>query len=173
VTFKRAGYELSTCGRYRYLLRLPTGIANDRIALLIGANPSTATAERFDPTIRRWVKYCRRLGYGWAWTCNVRAWRETHPGKVPNDELAIGPLNDEWILAAAESADLVVCGWGRLGGERGWQVTRSLLATGVMLYSLRVNQDGTPGHPLYLPYLPRGCGPELWPREVPPDTSVT
>lgn len=145
------GAEFSECGRYRYLLRWPTGLDDDRVALFIGANPSTADAERLDPTLRRWLRYCRDWGYGWSWTVNVRAWRETHPGKVPADPLAVGPLNDVWILAAADSADIVVCGWGKLGGWRGALVLAMLDLEDIVPHALDLNEDGTPRHPLYIP----------------------
>jgi hypothetical protein len=145
------GAEFSACRRYRYLLRWPTGVDDDRICLWVLANPSTATAERVDPTIRRCINWARNWGYGWMWAVNARAWRETHPRELPNDPKAIGPLNDEWILAAAESSDLIVCGWGKLGGKRGRRVAHDLRRSGVRLHALRVNRDGSPVHPLYLP----------------------
>jgi len=157
LTGRLPGAEFSECGRYRYLLRLPTGVDNDRIALGCFANPSTATAFVSDPTVTRWFRYCKSWGYGWSWVVNVRAWRETHPGKVPPDPLAIGPCNDAWILAAAESADLVVCGWGKLGGTRGEQVLGMLDLAGIMPHALHLNADGSPGHPLYLPKTAKPC----------------
>jgi len=144
------GAEFSECRRYRYLLRIPTGLPNDRIALGIFANPSTATAEVLDPTMRRWRAYCRDWGYGWSWTANLRAWRETNPRLVPKGNESVGPQNDSWILAASESADLVVCGWGQLGGLRGIGTLLALRNIGVVPHALKLNANGTPAHPLYL-----------------------
>jgi len=149
--FDAPSAEFSACRRYRYLLRWPTGLANKRRALLIGANPSTATAEQLDPTLRRWLRYCSDWGYGWSWTVNVRAWRETDPRKIPPDPEAIGPANDEWLMHAAHVSDLVVCGWGKLGGQRGAEVLDMLRASGVVPHALRLNADGSPTHLLYLP----------------------
>jgi hypothetical protein len=140
----------SPCRSYRYLLAWPTGLANERIACGIFANPSTATEEQLDPTCRRWVNYCRAWGYGWAWVVNVRAWRETDPRKVPPDPESIGQENDRHILQAALGAELVVCGWGRLGGRRGDGVLGLLSYAGIVPHALKVNQDGSPCHPLYL-----------------------
>ncbi len=141
----------SPCQRYRYFLSWPTGVDASTAALGIFANPSKATAQVTDPTVRRWIGYCRMWGYGWAWVQNVRAWRETDPKLVPPDPEAIGPDTDDWIARMLPLAQLVVCGWGKLGGARGVEVERLIRARGVTPYALSVNADGSPGHPLYLP----------------------
>ena len=147
---KLPGAEFSECGRHRYLLRLPTGLLNDRIALGIFANPSTATAEVLDPTMRRWRAYCRDWGYGWSWTANIEPTRETNPRLVVPAPPEMQARNSEWILAAAESADLVVCGWGQLGGPRGLGTLQALRSIGIVPHALKLNANGTPAHPLYL-----------------------
>lgn len=146
---------------YRYFLNWPTGMMNERMGLGIFANPSTATETQTDPTVRRWIDYCRRWGLGWAGVCNVRAWRETDPKKVPGDPTAIGPENDKHILEAARAAKIVVCGWGKLGGTRGLHVLRLLQQNGIKRYALKFNADGSPAHPLYLR---RDLKPTLMPK---------
>lgn len=138
--------------KYRYLLAWPTGLDNGRIALGVFANPSTADAEKLDPTLKRWLNYCRDWGYGWSWTCNVRAWRATDPKDVPlNDGRACGQLNFSRVLDAARGVALVVCGWGKLGGQLGDALRWELQRCNIPLHALRFNQDGSPAHPLYLP----------------------
>jgi hypothetical protein len=142
----------SLCERYRYFLAWPTGVDNALGAALgCFANPSKATTEQTDNTVDRWIDYCRRWGYGWAWVVNVRAWRETNPKLVPSDPEGIGPENDVFIRSAAEQAMLVVCGWGRLGGARGPAALEQIRDAGAVPHSLRLNEDGSPAHPLYLP----------------------
>jgi hypothetical protein len=136
--------------RYRYELWWPTGVDNDRVALGIFANPSTATAEELDPTLKRWRAYCRDWGVGWSVTANVRAWRETNPKLVPPDPEAIGPDNDRHLVALIELAEIIVCGYGKLGGGRGYEVTRLIRGLGRIPYALKLNKDGSPCHPLYL-----------------------
>lgn len=135
---------------FRYRLYWPTGEQNERIALGIFANPSTATAEETDPTVRRWIGYARRWGFGWASVANARAWRETNPKLVPGGSFAIGPENDEHISAMAREAELVVCGWGHLGGARGPVVLELVRLAGKVPHALKLNADGSPAHPLYL-----------------------
>ena len=137
--------------RHRFLLRWPTGLDNDRIALGCFANPSTATPLQLDPTLKRWFRYCQDWGFGWSWTVNVRSWRATDPSTVPDDAVAVTKRNDKWIRQAAQLADLVVCGWGKLGGERGIEVLEMLRAQGRVVHALRLNKDESPAHPLYLP----------------------
>lgn len=143
----------SPCKRYRYVLAWPTGLDNDRYALFILANPSTATAEQTDPTVARCIAYAKRWGYGWCRVVNVRAWRETNPKLVPADPLAISEpgdraLNDDTIQAQAMGAAIVICGWGQLAGPLGPNVLAYLRAAGVTPHALAVNDDGTPRHPL-------------------------
>jgi hypothetical protein len=136
--------------RYRYQLWWPTAVDNDRACLGIFANPSTATADQLDRTLTRWRNYCQAWGYGWSVTANVRAWRETNPKLVPPDPLAIGPHNATHLAALCKQADLVVCGWGKLGGRRGPEVLRLIREAGKVPHALKLNQDGSPQHPLFL-----------------------
>lgn len=110
----------SPCERYRYFLAWPTGRDNDR-ALGIFANPSTATAEKPDPTVTRWIDYCRRWGFGWAFVCNARAWRHTNPKMVPPDPVGVGPrqrLPDRALGGAGRDRGLRMGQPGRRAGRQ-------------------------------------------------------
>ncbi len=135
---------------YRYLLEWSTGVPSARIVCWVLANPSTASAEQTDPTVRRCLGYSRAWGYGRILVVNVRAWRGTDPTTVPPDPEAIGQETDRYLLAAAQEAELVVCGWGALGGARGESVLAALRAAGVTPYALGTTASGAPRHPLYL-----------------------
>lgn len=140
----------SPCKRYRYLLGWPAKIGGRGIALFVLANPSTATAEKTDPTVARCIAYATRWGYEWCRVVNVRAWRETDPRKVPADPIAIGPKNDAVIACQARRADIIVCGWGKLGGARGEEVLALIRRSGGAPHALKFNNDWSPAHPLYL-----------------------
>lgn len=143
----------SPCGRYRYTLSWPALSCGKGNALWILANPSTATEYETDPTVARAIRWTTQWGYQRCTVCNVRAWRETDPRKLPADPEAIGPDNEGCILACADYADIIVCGWGKLGGVPALMLADLLVERGhgAKLHCLRANQDGSPAHPLYLP----------------------
>lgn len=135
---------------YRYLLRYPTEVDNERICLFTLANPSTATPEEVDPTLTRCRDYAGRWGYGWVWVANVRAWRETDPKLLPFGTKAIGPMNFHYLGEAVAAAELVVCGWGKLGGDHAASVLEIIRQAGKTPHALKLNGDGSPAHPLFL-----------------------
>lgn len=96
--------------------------------------------------------------FGGVEVCNAFGWRETDSRKLPGLIAAgtdiIGPGNNEAILQAALGASIVVCGWGNPGNllGRGAFLAKLLDAAAVKLWALKVNQDGTPQHPLYISY---------------------
>jgi hypothetical protein len=63
----------------------------------------------------------------------------------------VGPGNDAAIVKAAKESAIVVCAWGNHGSflERSSRV-RALLKN-QKLHALRINANGEPAHPLYLP----------------------
>jgi hypothetical protein len=69
---------------------------------------------------------------------------------VPPDPLAIGPHNATHLAALCKQADLVVCGWGKLGGAMGPSTLELIRSTGKVPHALKLNNDGSPAHPLYL-----------------------
>lgn len=137
-------------GPYRYKLWRWWG--NARPALFVMLNPSTADAERDDPTIRRCQGFAERWGYGGLEVVNLFAYRSTTPLRTIG-EGAIGPLNDAMIVKAAMSAGVIVAAWGNRGGalgrdkavldllERAWNGT---------IYCLGTTAQGQPRHPLYV-----------------------
>jgi hypothetical protein len=150
--------EFSLCQRYRYVLKWPTGRSSARVLVGIGANPSKAgqfdarTGRMVsDPTVSRLVSDARYLGFGWLWMLNVRAFVATDPKDVPGDPEAIGSLNDEFIRRAVESADMVLCCWGHLAGERAAPVIELIRAAGKVPHALALTGDGTPRHPRGVP----------------------
>jgi hypothetical protein len=166
---RAASCVLSGCGRYRYTLRIPLAADAPRGAcLFVMANPSAAIVLdgefKSDPTVTRCINFARAWGFGELIVENARAWRETDPKKVPADPLAIGPENDERIRESAREAELVICGWGKLGGSRGLDVLEILRDVSEP-FALGLNNDGSPKHPLYLPSAARPVelgGSRIW-----------
>lgn len=147
---------LSPCSTYRYLLGRWWG-SGSHVAFVM-LNPSTADAERDDPTIRRCIGYARAWGYSGLVVANLYAYRATCPADLWRAEDPIGPENDDHLYEAAMGAEEVVCAWGALAPRaRAETVEDLLLGRGEILSgrevlkALRLLKDGSPAHPLYLP----------------------
>lgn len=140
----------SPCRRYRYLLkRIVDRKATKGICLWVMANPSIADEYKLDPTLTRCADYTERWGFAEMRVVNVRAWVETASAKVPAGLLAIGPDNFQHVMDQALDATLVVCGWGKLGGDLGLEMLHAIKRVCVP-HALKLNGDGSPQHPLYL-----------------------
>jgi hypothetical protein len=150
---KRSGAVFSPCEKYRYRL---WRIWDETKPILGGLllNPSTATAEEDDPTVYRMGQRARRNRFGGLVICNIFAYRSTDPDALYTLADPVGPDNDAAIMEEAKRVSLWICGWGKHGAlnQRGYQVYRMLYNTGKQPFALSVNKDGSPEHPLYLPY---------------------
>jgi hypothetical protein len=149
----------SPCGRYRYRWEhvWDEGL---KICNFCGVNPSTADELGPDPTVRRCINFAKAWGYGRLRMYNLFAWRDTDPAMMRAAADPTGRLTDRFLLAAE---GLFVCAWGKHGLHRGRQEEVLNMLASRNLYALRLNKDGTPCHPLYLP---GNLTPRLWyPRE--------
>lgn len=134
---------------YRYLLKRRVSGAPG-ICLFALANPSVADDFDLDPSLTRCANYTLAWGFGSMWVVNVRAWISTDPRGVPSDPLAIGPDNASTVAFAVGMADLVVCGYGELGGALGDELLSMVRKAGKVPHALKLTKAGRPGHPLYL-----------------------
>lgn len=138
----------------------------------IGFNPSTATAEQNDPTIRRCMAYAYRWGYGGLLMLNVCSYRATDPRSLPPTlKERVGHYNCPNCLRnylRNYNVGMVVAAWGSIDGAHASAVKNELSRRHVRLHALAINAtDGAAGHPLYrranltpVPYnFVRGCCP--------------
>lgn len=150
----------SPCRRYRYTLwrdwdmDLFSGCADDaananRYVMFIGLNPSTADETQDDPTIRRCIDFAKRWGYGRLCMTNLFAFRATQPADMKMQRDPIGDENDRHLVESAKGAGLIIAAWGNHGSHLDRAATVIKLVQN--LHALRVNADGSPQHPLYLP----------------------
>lgn len=150
----------SPCRAYRYLL---TRVWDPSLPIIcfIMCNPSTADEVANDPTVERCQRRAVALGAGGLIVVNIFALRSTDPAALYVAEDPIGPENDSYIIQAAQSAQTVICAWSKNGQLKGRALhVRELLDKhGVKLHALRFNKDGSPEHPLYIPY---SVSPVLW-----------
>ena len=137
-------------GRYRYRLGRRWADGGPAIAFVM-LNPSTADAERDDPTIRRCAGFARAWGFAGMEVVNLFALRATDPARLRRARDPVGPGNDRHIAAAAGGADVVLLAWGNCGALRGRDRQVVALLAGLRPACLGVTQSGQPRHPLYLP----------------------
>ena len=146
------GALFSPCRRWRYLLWRRWD-ASKPVANFLMLNPSTADEFKLDPTCSRARDYAERWGYGGLIVTNVFGFRSTDPRLMKSEKDPVGPANDAAIVRAAKEAALVVCAWGNHGqlGDRSSFVKELLRKNKIKGHALRLNANGEPAHPLYLP----------------------
>ena len=146
------GAVFSPCRTWRYLLWRQWD-ASKPAANFLMLNPSTADESKLDPTCARARDYAERWGYGALIVTNVFGFRSTDPGRLREVPDPVGPGNDAAIARAAKEAALVVCAWGNHGAfqDRSINVKELLSKAKIPMHYLRLNSNGEPAHPLYLP----------------------
>lgn len=138
-------------------------------------NPSTADALVDDPTIRKCVQFAKLFGSEGLIVVNLFAWRATDPGELYRLEHGTdleGRENHAYVVKACEIAAMpepvditkpnsrlhipgrVVCGWGTqpIAKRQSKTVLGWVDQSGADLQCLQRNFDGSPKHPLYIPY---------------------
>lgn len=123
-------------------------------------NPSTADETTDDATIQRCMARSALAGFGGISVVNLFALRSKDPKALY--DLFTNPIsaddargrNDDAIRRATSGAGEVICAWGAHGQHmnRGAIIHGKLQEWGVVPKALKLNKDGTPGHPLYVPY---------------------
>jgi hypothetical protein len=172
------GAKISACGAFRSQLWRRT--AQHGAMIFIMLNPSTADAERDDPTIRRCMAFARREGLGSVHVVNLFTHRSPSPrslwaGSDPAGPDALYAIRDAITLADPEKHtvemrkeigheipfDRIVCAWGALpSGAPDWfrimhkdHVSEVIGYAGDMgrtLWCLGRTASGAPRHPLYV-----------------------
>jgi hypothetical protein len=141
--------------RFRYVLTREWDACRGKLAI-IGLNPSTATAEQDDPTIRRCIGFAKREGFGGLAMLNLFAYRATDPRELTRaltrGENIVGELNDSVLRLYGNEGRIVLAAWGAGGAlcGRGRDVTRNLVAAGADVRCLGLTTQGDPRHPLYM-----------------------
>lgn len=154
----------SQCRRFRFELTRDWDSTLPRL-LYVMLNPSTADAERDDPTIRKCVGFARRMGFGGFTVVNLFALMATDPADLKRASYERHPDEDEELGLAMERADAVVCAWGsnarKLARPAEVMALIRRKQPSLTLRALAMNGDGTPAHPLMLGY---GRVPEVDPE---------
>ena len=155
--YTNTGAIVSKCGQFRYRLwrRWKDG---SRVAVFIMLNPSTADGEKDDATIRKCVGFADRMGCNGIEIINLFAYRATKPSDRKAAGYLVGPDNYSHIRAVLNTySDNVICAWGAnarcpAGAAQVSSVMQMLSDGFFACYALKKSPDGTPHHPLMLPY---------------------
>ena len=136
---------------YRYALWREWDQDAPQLAFIL-LNPSTADAQKDDPTLRRCIGFARSWGYGSLRLVNLFAYRTTRPEVLLRVADPVGPENDRHIQEAIENSRTIIAAWGNGGAfhDRAKIVLDRLLARD-NAYCLGWTRREQPSHPLYLP----------------------
>lgn len=122
----------------------------------IAHNPSTANADRDDPTSRRFEGFSRRLGYGGYMVMNLYAAVSTDRHALLTIPDPVGPDNDGWLASLGMYAAFhglpIIAAWGTHKSITPQRVRHvaGIAGIGDRLRALQVTKGGAPAHPLYL-----------------------
>lgn len=157
-TIIRGTADFSPCGRFRWTLTRTWG--DGPIALVCGANPSVADAERMDATMHRVVALLRPRGYGGFVMVNASPYVATDPRDHERwkDEAMradyrgyrqVVNRNSIVLHEQARQAAVRIAAWGNLVKPVPFDLTTSLSGGGqfpIMCWG--TTKDGAPLHPL-------------------------
>ena len=147
--FRAAGTALfSADGSCRFTLTREWGPGI--LVCFIGLNPSTATADTDDPTIRRCIAFAKREGGERLLMLNLFAWRSTDPKALIGAPGIVGEPHEE-VPCRAMEADVIICAWGSIHKSLRWRGDEIFDATcgERELFCLGYTKNGSPRHPLY------------------------
>lgn len=116
-------------------------------------NPSTADAEKDDPTILALNEFAWKWGFGGILVVNLCAFRASKPEVMRAAADPVGPKNaatiDETLHYASRTSGVALVAWGNGGDpEQVKQFCRKAAARAVRLVCLGTTQSGAPKHPL-------------------------
>lgn len=159
---------ISPCGNFRYRLDrtslepLPEGDGSHplrgKVVAFFGVNPSTADAAINDPTVRKWIGFCRRWGVSSFIVGNVFSYRSTKVKELGKTPFPQGPAHFEHLMKIIEDADVLVPCWGSVGKvpkNIRWHfdsLMGTLIRSGKPVLHFGIAKCGSPLHPLMLAY---------------------
>jgi len=137
----------SKCYRYRYVLgRRWASLHEDYSCMhVIMLNPSDATHEIDDPTIRRCIGFAKREGYGGLVVRNLFAFRTPYPAKLILQNDPVGPENP-MVLAHKVVHEIAIAAWGIVPPK----LRKKMPLTPTVGACFGTTKEGWPKHPLYL-----------------------
>lgn len=148
-----ASAVLSECGRYRYVLRrkIPSVLRWIKPVLFVMLNPSTATAEINDPTIRRCLGFATDWGATELSVVNLFGLISPYPKVLRSHPDPVGPENDRYLRQEIDNhrnIGVTVVAWGACP----FAIPRAEALRDILsgAQCLAVTKSGMPGHPARL-----------------------
>jgi hypothetical protein len=127
--------------------------------MCIGLNPSTADANKNDPTTRYLTSMLDKLGYGGYYLMNLFSYISSKPEALLTCEDPVG-LTDLYLnQVELVCKDVIVC-WG--GFKQAEQRIKDILPRYPNALCFGVNKNGTPYHPLAMMYNGKAKNPKLY-----------
>jgi hypothetical protein len=147
------GATFSEDKKYRFDLYRRIGLGNRKM-LSVGLNPSTAGANKDDPTIRRDIGFALTWGFDLFYKGNLWPYVTSNPKDLTPETCNRHDVkNQSFLVKMAMESELVVLSYGNHGDMYGQgNKIASLLkqyCENVMCFGK--NQNGQPKHELYLP----------------------
>lgn len=141
--------------RYRYMLCRRWNEHDGSYFVICMLNPSTATAERSDPTVRRCIVFAKTFGFGGLLVLNMFAHRSTDPDGLLEEDDPVGDHNEAAIRAGIGLAmhnGKFIAAWGSHSAAklRNNMVVNMARKKGCVVHCLGTTKDGYPRHPLYV-----------------------
>jgi hypothetical protein len=156
------GASFSTCEKYRFSL---WRIWNEGLpkAMCIGLNPSTANADKDDPTINNLKRALSKLGFGGFVMVNCFPIISSKPDILKGIDINDPENTDNhyFISDLAEECQEVIFAWGNFDivSEKGIDKRWEAMFANAKCFGK--NKNGTPCHPLALMYSGRINSPQL------------
>jgi hypothetical protein len=121
--------------------------------MFVACNPSIASKDCDDPTVRKEVGFARHWGFGSVLGMNAYAFVSTDPARLTTATDPVGPDTDQWLLDVSARADIVVVAWGTLVPDSRAREVIALLAHRP-LHCIGTTKSGRPRHPSRGGYTP-------------------
>jgi hypothetical protein len=152
-----SGAEFSDDRKYRRLLWRQWDPSAPWLCMIM-LNPSAAGEVKNDPTVQRQIERAKRLGFGGLMVVNAYDLVSTDPMVLKDHPCPNTADNDDAIILASQrtlvTGGKIIAGWGKHASpERSRAICVKLRTVGAWpIYSLGINCDGSPVHPLYKAY---------------------
>lgn len=145
---------MSEDGHYRFWLGRAWDESLPTITWIM-ANPSTADAEKDDPTLKRIIKFSQSWGFGRLIVVNLFPFRSSRPAEClkwfkieKSSDGSMLQVNRIYLARATERSQKILLAWGAAGEWHPGYTRVIVQALRDKAYCLATTKSGQPMHPL-------------------------